>query len=127
MKTLPILGFIAFFFIDMLLLLGGLRLLRWFITRCPVASARRCSATDALAHVNRAFASAVRFRIRPPKCLQQAAVTTILLRILGVSANIVIGFREVPMAGHAWVEGEDFAVGKDTFISHNLLIIADRW
>jgi len=127
MKTLPILGYIAFLLVDTLLFLGGLRTLRWFIKRVPVVSVRPSSVSDAIAHVNTAFASAVRFRIWPPKCLQQAAVTTVLLRVLGVSASIVIGFREVPMAGHAWVECEGFSVGKDTFISHSQLIIADRW
>jgi hypothetical protein len=37
-------------------------------------------------------------------CLQRSAVTTCLLRRQGVAAELVIGFRPVPMDSHAWVE-----------------------
>lgn len=38
------------------------------------------------------------------RCLQRSAVTTWLLRLHGVAACLVIGFRPVPMESHAWVE-----------------------
>lgn len=37
-------------------------------------------------------------------CLQHSIVTTRLLRAYGVKAELVIGCRLAPFAGHAWVE-----------------------
>lgn len=39
-------------------------------------------------------------------CLQRASVSRDLLQRLGIPARIVIGFRPVPLALHAWVEVE---------------------
>lgn len=37
-------------------------------------------------------------------CLQNSAVTTCLLRSLGVSAEMVMGAQKVPFKAHAWTE-----------------------
>jgi hypothetical protein len=37
-------------------------------------------------------------------CLQRAAVTTCMLRSLGVAANMTLGARKVPFRAHAWTE-----------------------
>lgn len=37
-------------------------------------------------------------------CLQRSAVTTCLLRLRGIPAELVIGVRELPFLAHAWVE-----------------------
>jgi hypothetical protein len=37
-------------------------------------------------------------------CLQRSSVTTWLLRRRGVPAELIIGFRPVPIDSHAWVE-----------------------
>jgi len=37
-------------------------------------------------------------------CLQRSAVCTWMLRRHGVAADLIIGFRPLPMDSHAWVE-----------------------
>jgi hypothetical protein len=37
-------------------------------------------------------------------CLQRSSVTTWMLRRRGVAAQLVIGYRPVPVDSHAWVE-----------------------
>ena len=37
-------------------------------------------------------------------CLQRSAVTTLLLRNCGVSAQMVLGAQRIPFRAHAWVE-----------------------
>jgi hypothetical protein len=41
---------------------------------------------------------------KPVRCLQRSVCTTRLLRARGVSARLVIGYREAPFFSHAWVE-----------------------
>jgi hypothetical protein len=41
---------------------------------------------------------------KPVLCLQRSICATRLLRAHGVSAHLVIGYRDVPFFSHAWVE-----------------------
>jgi hypothetical protein len=43
-------------------------------------------------------------------CLQRSAVLTALLRLFGVPARLVIGYRPVPVDSHAWVEVDGVVV-----------------
>ena len=62
---------------------------------------RQQSDTDAIvAVVNRAAA----YYLKRAWCLQRSAVTTCLLRLRGIPAELVIGVRELPFMAHAWVE-----------------------
>jgi hypothetical protein len=45
-------------------------------------------------------------------CLQRSAVTTCLLRSLGVHAQMVMGARKVPFKAHAWVEVDGRAINE---------------
>jgi hypothetical protein len=45
-------------------------------------------------------------------CLQRSAVTTCLLRTLGVSAHMVIGAQKVPFKAHAWTEVNGRAINE---------------
>ena len=44
------------------------------------------------------------FYWKPLLCLQRSIVTARLLRFLGISAEVVIGYRAQPFFSHAWVE-----------------------
>ena len=44
------------------------------------------------------------FYFKPVLCLQRSAVTAILLRRRGHTAELVIGVQVVPSRSHAWVE-----------------------
>jgi hypothetical protein len=58
-------------------------------------------------------------------CLQRSIAATRLLRAYGVKAELVIGCRLAPFAGHAWVEVEGRVVnGPGAFPQH--LQILDR-
>ncbi len=45
-------------------------------------------------------------------CLQRSAVTTCLLRSLGVNAHMVMGAQKVPFKAHAWAEVDGRAVNE---------------
>jgi hypothetical protein len=47
-------------------------------------------------------------------CLQRSAVTTRLLRSLGVSAYMVLGAQKLPFKAHAWVEVDGKAINERT-------------
>jgi hypothetical protein len=52
----------------------------------------------------RAVAVATALYVKRVHCLQRSAALTVLLRMLGVQARLVIGFRPTPLDSHAWVE-----------------------
>jgi hypothetical protein len=45
-------------------------------------------------------------------CLQRSAVTTCLLRSIGVSAHMVMGAQKVPFKAHAWTEVDGRAINE---------------
>ena len=50
-------------------------------------------------------------------CLQRAIVVSRLLRLHGVPAQVVVGFRPAPLLLHAWVEVDGRSVeGSETFV-----------
>jgi hypothetical protein len=44
------------------------------------------------------------FYWKPVRCLQRSAVTASVLRIYGIDATVVIGYKPAPLYSHAWVE-----------------------
>jgi hypothetical protein len=66
--------------------------------------ARRTPAADVTPRVCRAVEEACAWYFKRALCLQRSAVATWLLRRRGVRAELVIGFRPVPVDSHAWVE-----------------------
>ena len=52
----------------------------------------------------RAMDLACVFYLHRVLCLQRSAATTLLLRHHGVSAEMVIGIKQLPFRSHAWVE-----------------------
>lgn len=72
------------------------------VARCPVVRWR--SAEEATARICAAVAEASIWYVKRTQCLQKSAVTTWLLRLHGVPAELVIGCRPVPVQSHAWVE-----------------------
>jgi hypothetical protein len=45
-------------------------------------------------------------------CLQRSAVTTCMLRSLGINAQMVIGAQKVPFKAHAWTEVNGRAINE---------------
>lgn len=72
------------------------------VARCPVV--RRSPTEEVTARICAAVAEACVWYVKRVLCLQQSSVTTWLLRLHGVPAELVIGCRPVPVQSHAWVE-----------------------
>lgn len=88
-------------FYDVVALLGFSRT-HTLLRRCPTFDRRPDDA--ATAHIVAAVAEACVWYVKRVQCLQRSAVATWLLRIHGVPAELVVGFRQVPLQSHAWVE-----------------------
>jgi Transglutaminase-like superfamily len=72
------------------------------VARCPVV--KRRPSEEVTARICTAVAEACAWYVKRVLCLQKSAVTTWLLRLHGVPAELVIGCRPVPIQSHAWVE-----------------------
>jgi hypothetical protein len=71
------------------------------VAKCPVVRQRP---SEEVAGICAAVAEACVWYVKRVQCLQRSAVTTWLLRLHGVPAELVIGCRPVPVRSHAWVE-----------------------
>lgn len=91
-------GFVVY---DLLTTLGFGKL-HGLVRRCPVV--RRNAREDITARICRAVEEACVWYVKRTYCLERSVVTTWLLRLHGIHARLVIGFRPVPMESHAWVE-----------------------
>jgi hypothetical protein len=59
----------------------------------------------------RAVTQVSSFYWKPVRCLQRSAVMASVLRIYGIDASVVIGYKPAPLFSHAWVEVEGRVVG----------------
>jgi len=73
------------------------------VRRCPVLNWRR-STPEQMHAVCWAVDEAAIWYFKRVQCLQRSVVATILLRLHGIDAELVIGHRQVPFQSHAWVE-----------------------
>jgi len=98
---LAIEAFSALVTYDAISLLGFSRVHK-LMGRCPRLRIRHSA--DTVERVCAAVDEACIWYFRRVMCLQRSAVTMWLLRLHGVDASLVIGFRPVPLDSHAWVE-----------------------
>jgi hypothetical protein len=66
--------------------------------------ARHAPGADVTARVCWAVEEACVWYVKRAYCLQRSSVATWMLRRRGVPAQLVIGYRPVPVDSHAWVE-----------------------
>src|SRR5215813_13437847 len=85
-----------------LLSLRGFALVHAFTRGRRIAS--RPVAPEVTARVCRAVEEACIWYVKRAYCLQRSSVTTWMLRRRVVAAELVIGYRPVPVDSHAWVE-----------------------
>ena len=83
--------------------LFGFRPLYDVLRRMPVGQAPPSNSVAALAS---AVDEASIWYFKRVLCLQRSAALMALLRLRGIPARLVIGFRPVPLDSHAWVEVE---------------------
>ncbi len=65
---------------------------------------RRTAPPEATARVCQAVEEACIWYVKRAYCLQRSSVVTWMLRRRGIAAELVIGYRPVPVDSHAWVE-----------------------
>lgn len=97
--VLEALGALALF--DLLAWWGFARV-HAFTRALPVA--REARDPETVARVCRAVEEACVWYVKRAFCLQRSTVATWLLRRRGVAAELVIGYRPMPVDSHAWVE-----------------------
>lgn len=81
-----------------------------FVSGCKVTY--QTPSPDAVARVSKAINYACIAYPKRVLCLQRSAVTTCLLRSLGVSAHMVMGAQKVPFKAHAWTEVDGRAINE---------------
>jgi hypothetical protein len=87
------------------------------------ASPPRAAAVEAVCDAVGRMSS---FYWKPLLCLQRSIVTARMLRVMGVQADVVIGYRAHPFFSHAWVE-VDGRVVNDSQAYQSKLQILDRF
>ncbi len=107
---------------DVLLKVAGFprfhRMLRAFPTvRWVVATPRT------QAQVCGAVRRATAYYLKHARCLQRSATVTLLLRLLGTPAEMVIGIQKVPFQAHAWVELDGMVVNDRPIVQKNLVVL----
>ena len=60
---------------------------------------------------------------KPVRCLQRSLCTARLLRIHGVAAQLVIGYRAMPFLSHAWVESDGRVVNDSPVYRQRLRVL----
>jgi len=92
---------------------GDFRGLYRRVKECPVRNRhnRVIDTNPVVRSVNLACA----FYFKEVLCLQRAAVTTCLLRNVGIPAQLVIGVQTLPYGAHAWVEIEGEVVNDKSY------------
>lgn len=85
-----------------LLACGGFAIVHAATAALPVAA--RTPSPDSTARICSAVDEACVWYFKRTYCLQRSTVATWMLRRRGIAAELVIGFRPVPVESHAWVE-----------------------
>lgn len=98
---------------DMVIALCGFRSVYRLIKNYHVRVGKGASVSEIVAAVE----LATRWYPRSALCLQRSAVLTWLLRREGVPAQMILGMRQMPLAGHAWVEVAGAVVNDDRCVT----------
>jgi Transglutaminase-like superfamily len=86
---------------DLVLALFGFKRVHAVARAWPSAQRRRGPSTE---RICRAVAEACVWYPKRALCLQRSWTATLLLRRYGAPAQLVIGYRPMPIDSHAWVE-----------------------
>ncbi len=80
------------------------------VERYPVKKRVHELAEDFIGQVCSSVQRACVYYPKKAVCLQRSAVTACILRHFGVPAKLVVGIRQMPFLGHAWVEANDSVI-----------------
>ena len=97
-------AFFGLLVVNMVLKLVNFNALYRTVERWPVN--RRSANAETAKDVWEAVITAMTWYPKQAMCLQRSAVTTCLLRSVGIPAQMIIGCQKLPFLAHAWVEVE---------------------
>ena len=109
------------FLYDILSAAAGFQAVHKRAARRP--QSRKPTAPDLDTLVPRAVSAASAFYWKPVRCLQRSVVAASVLKKHGVAAEVVIGCRHAPFAGHAWVEVGGRAINDTPGYSQKMSIL----
>ena len=110
MRFLLLKAFAGLILYDLLIRPLGFGFLHRRMRRWPIAV--RKAPPDAVDRVLAAIDRACMLYPHKILCLHRSAVSTCLLRSLGVPAQLVVGAKKIPFKAHAWVEVDGVAVNE---------------
>jgi hypothetical protein len=94
---------------DLILSISSLKVLCGCVKAWPIHK-RKSTEADIAGKICIAVQEASVWYPKRTLCLQRSAVTTCLLRIYGLTAQMVVGVRPMPFMAHAWVEVDNAVV-----------------
>jgi hypothetical protein len=103
-RGFTVVAFIILIIVDLKLRLSGFVGIYKTVKRWRPISLLRKPTPDLIRIVCAAVDQAALYYFREIRCLEKSAVVVLMLRALGVPAELVIGCRKIPFASHAWVE-----------------------
>jgi Transglutaminase-like superfamily len=91
--------------------------------KCLDVAVKRTSCSITQEEIAQAIERVCTLYWKPVLCLQHSIVTARLLRRYGRRAEVVIGYRPAPFAGHAWVEVEGTTVSDSRGYQRQLFVL----
>jgi hypothetical protein len=107
---LVITAFLGLAIFDLILFLSSLRSLCACVKAWPVSREASPPGPNTIGQICSSVQRACVWYPKQALCLQRSAVTTCLLRIYGIGAQMVVGIRPMPFMAHAWVEANNAVV-----------------
>jgi hypothetical protein len=123
MSFLVLRAYLKLIQVDISLAQGDFASLYNKVRNCPTR--RTMASHDAAAKICTAVDLACIWYWKTVLCLQRSAATACLLKHYGVSAQMVIGARQMPFSAHAWVE-VDGCVVNDKSYTPEMYAVLDR-
>src|SRR5215475_7634960 len=90
---------------------------------CPARTTTRPAPQELADLAPRVVSTVSAFYWKPVLCLQRSVVAASLLKKHGVDAEVVIGCRNAPFFGHAWVEVAGRAVENARGYQQKMLVL----
>jgi hypothetical protein len=116
-------AFFELMIIDFYLARGNFEALYCKVRNCPIT--RKPFSPEVIEAVCSAVDLACVYYPKHVLCLQRSAATACLLKRRGVSAQMIIGSKQMPFQAHAWVEVEGRVVNDKPY-TREIYAVLDR-
>jgi hypothetical protein len=123
MRFLVLNAYFELMIFDFYLARGNFEALYRKVRNCPIT--RKPSSPKVIEAVCSAIDLACVYYPKRVLCLQRSAATACLLKRRGVSAQMIIGSKQMPFQAHAWVEVEGRVVNDKPY-TREIYAVLDR-